>query len=190
MFRYQDGADWVPCKTAAHGVNCKCGTDHSVDAILLTSAPTCSGGVVPVYQTTCTDKTVSPTGACWYCGAPAAGGGAAEYFPTSCFHGKSTTNCQRDNLLPFMADDGDGGDITIPSFIISDYNGALLKQAVRTQAAAAKASGSIVRRVQVRMAWDLKTRGKNNRVKSQYIRPYWKDLSPLLRIFTPFLLLL
>ena len=160
--QYHDGASWVPCTTAAHGVACKCGDDHAVAAVLLTSAPTCSGNVAPEYLEVCGPGTVSPKGPCWYC-APGANGGSAESFPTSCFHGAGTSprNCQRDVLLPFMADDGDGGDITIPSFIISDYNGALLKQAVKQQADAAALDPS-VKRVQVRMAWDLKTRDRVN----------------------------
>ena len=54
-----------------------------------------------------------------------------------------------------MADDGDGGDITIPSFIISDYMGSILKQAIKQQEQA-----TAPKRVQVRMAWDLKTRDR------------------------------
>ena len=59
------------------------------------------------------------------------------------------------HYLPFMADDGDGGDITIPSFIISDYMGSILKQAIKQQEQA-----TAPKRVQVRMAWDLKTRDR------------------------------
>jgi hypothetical protein len=54
-----------------------------------------------------------------------------------------------------MADDGDGGDISIPSFIVSDYNGALLKHAIQVQSQATP-----MKRVQVRMAWDLKVKDR------------------------------
>jgi hypothetical protein len=92
--QYYDGNSWVPCTTAAHGLNCKCGDDHSVAATLLTSAPTCSGNTSPEYQPVCTDTKVVKDGPCWYC-PPGAKGGSAQSFPSSCFHGKETTNCQR-----------------------------------------------------------------------------------------------
>ena len=47
-----------------------------------------------------------------------------------------------------MADDGDGGDITIPSFIVSDYNAQLLKQGI------AQRQGK--RPLEVIMSWAIK----------------------------------
>ena len=155
---FNSNGQWVPCTTAKHGTDCKCGTDHSVQATLLTSAPKCEGNQAPEYQEVCLDKeVVQDGGPCWYC-AKVDASGSAESFPVSCFQGKETeNNCQRESLLPFMADDGDGGDITIPSFIISDYSGALLKEAISTQASLVEP-----KRLQIRMAWDLKTRDKVN----------------------------
>ena len=65
LFLSPDDGAWVACTTAAHGVGCKCGTDHTTEAILLTSAPTCDGNVAPEYQSSCSDKKVAPKGPCW-----------------------------------------------------------------------------------------------------------------------------
>ena len=41
------------------------------------------------------------------------------------------THCVSHYYLPFMADDGYGGDITIPSVMISDYHGAQLRMGIK-----------------------------------------------------------
>ena len=42
-------------------------------------------------------------------------------------------NCVDEYNLPFMSDDGNGGTISIPSFIVSDYDGEMLRQAIQDE---------------------------------------------------------
>ena len=131
---------WLPCTSAIHGTDCFCGDDHSVAAEPIPSAPQCSLAQAE-YQATCDptakDSANKPiTGPCWFCKA-SGNGGQEMYFHASCFAvppSAQSRSCQLEQLVPFMADDGDGGDITVPSFIISDYNAQLLKHAIKDRA--------------------------------------------------------
>ena len=64
---------------------------------------------------------------CWKCSD-------GSYHASSCMAGSQSCVSDETNL-PFMADDGTGGTITIPSFIVSDYDGEVLRQGIRQEKA-------------------------------------------------------
>ena len=148
---------WLPCTSASHGTDCKCGSDHSIDAIPIPSAPECGSTAKPEYQTTC-DAGSKIKGPCWFC--KAVGSSIESWYPADCFEvapsDPRSRNCQLEQLVPFMADDGDGGDITIPSFIVSDYYGQLLKHGIKKR----KSDGK--RPLQVIMSWSIEQRKRAN----------------------------
>jgi hypothetical protein len=106
-----------------HGADCKCLTPGNSVCTPIPSTPTCDSGF-PTYQHTC-DSGSKIIGGCWKCSD-------STYYHADCNANEDSTHCVAHHYLPFMADDGYGGDITIPSVMITDYNGALLRHAIQT----------------------------------------------------------
>ncbi len=141
---------WKNCNAQQHPKDCKCGTFHETDSIPVPTAPRChltdaSGAAVfPTYYDTCPSTAPSALAGstCWECK------GAADptYFAADCTRADDGAHCVSDYFLPFMADDGYGGDVVIPSVMISDYQGALLRQGIKTFAPDI---------VHVKMEWNL-----------------------------------
>lgn len=141
---YDDASKaWVTCdKKTTNKCYCGKGTTFPV-ATPLGSAPLCAGRPA-VHQAQCASATI--TGACWYCST------TNSYYSTECVGSQETqAYCVAETLLPFMADDGDAGDIQIPSFLVSDYYGQLLRNAAINGKAATPPVPTTVR-----MGWDIK----------------------------------
>ena len=147
---YASGSSWRACGAQQHPKDCKCGLDHSQNSIPVPTAPRCltkdSSGVAvfPNFLQSCPSDSGSALEgkACWECkGEP-----KTTYYAADCTSVDDGQHCVRDYFLPFMADDGFGGDITIPSVMISDYQGALLRHGIDTYSPAA---------VHVKMEWNL-----------------------------------
>ena len=110
------GKNGRSCTARDHADDCKCPSNGV--CLPVASAPTCDAGQgFPQYEETCSDSTI--TGGCWKCGP--------TYYNSDCNQKDDRTHCLGHFMLPFMADDGYGGDITIPSVLISDYYGSLLR---------------------------------------------------------------
>merc|ERR1711988_731606 len=75
---------------------------------------------------------------CWKCSD-------GKYHDSNCL---SEKNCAGERNLPFMSDDGTGGSISIPSFIVSDYDGEMLRQAIKDEE---KTGGGVF----ITMAWEV-----------------------------------
>jgi len=121
------------CRAKDHSTDCTCANNGVCYPIA--STPTCATGF-PSYQEICTDSTI--VGACWKCGTT-----TPKYYPSDCNTKDGGTHCISHIYLPFMADDGYGGDITIPSVLISDFNGAMLRTGLKEGA------------MQMKMEWNL-----------------------------------
>jgi hypothetical protein len=134
--------DGRKCMAAAeHSGECFC--NGVQECVAIPSTPTCDKGF-PTYQKSC-DSASKLTGGCWKCGANA--DGVSIYFNADCNKQDDATHCVSHYYLPFMADDGYGGDITIPSVMISDYHGAQLRMGMKVYAP----TGPLV----MKMEWNL-----------------------------------
>lgn len=129
-----------PCLVGINVDTCKCSESGNVKPTVLPSIPACTGAANnnAVYETDKAKCGREPA-PCWRCSA------SNDVFPLEC-RNSATRQCVVENREPFMADDGTGGSISIPSFIVSDYDGENLRNAIH-------ASGTFVT-----MAWDLPQR--------------------------------
>ncbi len=144
--RIVDGK-WKECLTGAGNGACYCYESGQVGvygttnkAIPLPRMPSCSDGTetaeyIPAGGT-CGGGFSAP---CWKCSD-------GSYHAASCMAGSQSCVSDEANL-PFMADDGTGGTITIPSFIVSDYDGEVLRQGIRQEATYGP--------VYITMAWEV-----------------------------------
>ena len=144
--RIVDGK-WKECLTGAGNGACYCYESGQVGvygttnkAIPLPRMPSCSDGTetaeyIPAGGT-CGGGFSAP---CWKCSD-------GSYHAASCMAGSQSCVSDEANL-PFMAAVGTGVTITIPSFIVSDYDGEVLRQGIRQEATYGP--------VYITMAWEV-----------------------------------
>ena len=89
---------------------CRGCSDGTETARYMSAGGTCGGGF---------------SAPCWKCSD-------GSFHAASCMAGSQSCVSDEANL-PIMADDGTGGTITIPSFIVSDYDGEILRQGIREE---------------------------------------------------------
>jgi hypothetical protein len=140
------GKKWVPCVAETVG-DCYCYAtgkttyDTTNKALPLPTMPDCSDGKAPAYIPfggTC-DPSNNIHAPCWKCAN-------GKFHDSNCLTDK--THCANERNLPFMSDDGNGGSISIPSFIVSDYDGEILRQAIKDEE---KSGGGVF----ITMAWEV-----------------------------------
>ena len=115
-FKIPTNTNGKHCTAANHAADCTC-PGNGV-CLPISTTPSCGAGVFPSYQNSCDSATIS--GPCWKCGE-------LDYYKSDCNANDDRTHCMAHHYLPFMADDGYGGDITVPSVLISDYYGSMLR---------------------------------------------------------------
>jgi len=139
---YNDGSSERTCDVGVDVSQCTCPASGGVQPTVLPSVPECPAvtGAVnsAIYNTKETDCG-AVSAPCWKCSA------SADTFPLECMGGGGR-RCVVEYREPFMADDGTGGSISIPSFIVSDFDGENLRNAIHK-------AGTFIT-----MAWDLPQR--------------------------------
>lgn len=116
---------------------CKCEATNSRPTPL-PSVPQCSDQTTAIYEATDCRNEKAP---CWACP------GTNQRHPLSCI--AEGRNCLIESAEPFMADDSTGGSIGIPAFIVSDFDGENIRQAILKGPTYITMSWDVVQRTEV-----------------------------------------
>ena len=131
------GPEKTTCLATEDYTTCKCESTGKAP-IALPSVPRCADGSTAIYEATDCKGESSP---CWACS------NTNDRFPLSCLAGGH--NCLIESREPFMADDGTGGSISIPSFLVSDFDGQNLRNAILKEPTFITMSWDIAQRKEV-----------------------------------------